>query len=158
MIVSTASRALVAAALASLALAGTACRDSTSPPSIAHYVLERVGEEAVPLVLHTDAGEETVLLGEELALLGDGTGWRRTFTGRRPVGSTAVPGPDETVPVALIYRETGGELEIAPAAPCPVNALCIGPDIARRTATGLAVESDRFALRELHFRQVVLED
>jgi hypothetical protein len=118
-----------------------------------------VNEVPPPLPLNVVGDEETVLLGEELVLRGDGTGWRRTYTGRRPVGSAAIPTPDDVAPVELAYREVGGAFEIDRAIPCPPNALCVGPDLATPMANGLAVVSPRFAAgSELYFQRIVLED
>lgn len=159
MLVSMPSRTSVLAVLALLSIGGVACSDSTAPLPAGHYTLQFVNEVPPPLALYVDGDEETVLLGEELVLHGDGTGWRRTYTGRRPVGSAAVPTPDDAAPVELVYREVDGGLALELAEPCPPNANCVGPDRATPTATGLVVVSPRFgAGSELYFQQIVLED
>jgi hypothetical protein len=159
MLASMRSRAAVLAVLSLLSMGGAGCGDSTAPLPAGHYGLQFVNEVPPPLPLNIVGDLETVLLGEELVLRGDGTGWRRTYTGRRPVGSAAVPAPDEVVPVELVYREVGGAFEIDRAEPCPPNALCVGPDLATPTANGLAVVSPRFAAgSDLRFQEIVVED
>lgn len=153
------TRTIILAVLALLSTGGVACGDPTAPLPAGHYALRFVNEVPPPLALNVVGEEETVLIGEELVLRGDGTGWRRTYTGRRPVGSAAVPPPDDAAPVELAYREVGGAFEIDRAEPCPPNALCVGPDVATPTPYGLMVASSRFASgSDLRFQRIVLED
>ena len=150
---------IAALALAALSLAA-ACGDSTSPPTLpVTYALQRVDGGQLPIVLASDGVTETVLLGEQMVLRGDGTGWRRTYIGERPVGSTAWPMAIDEPPADIRHRRVDGSLVIETRPPCPADADCVPADTAAQTATGLVVVTYRLGERRvLRLDVIVLED
>ena len=134
-------RITIAVFISALTMAG--CGDPTTPLEIEDvvgmYVLQRVGNEPIPAVVHVDNGETITILADTIHLRADHRGSR----------SGAEQREDSEDPERNTVWQIGGDIvfeivrdRIEIHVLCPINALCAaGPHvIAYRTPSGLRAQ------------------